>query len=241
MNILGLFLAFTILQATYSSDNRNYCNPKPEDPKGMEWTGKGPKYQKTISGKICQKWSSQTPHAHSLTIIDGNNHNYCRNPDGEPGIWCYTTDPNTRWELCEQPAICDPRHDVWCGKYTTRHIEVGNNETSTITSTKDTGRCKVVYDMASGATNCTKLEFTCGRFFLPNKDPAKCRRGSKMFVKVDDMKPRVYCDRNKPTFDYPAVADKDFRIWINMQEVYEVDKWPAAGVTCRVNCVNHWL
>merc|ERR1712236_130974 len=86
-----------------------------------------------------------------------------------------------------QTAYSEPLHDVWCGKYTSRHIDVGFNETSTITSTEDTGRCKVVYDMAAAGANCTKMEFTCGRFFLPNKDPAKCRRGSKMFVKVDDI------------------------------------------------------
>ena len=25
---------------------------------------------------------------------------FCRNPDGSETIWCYTTDPNTRWEPC---------------------------------------------------------------------------------------------------------------------------------------------
>merc|ERR1719334_1621076 len=73
----------------------------------MLWAGKSQEYQKTISGKLCQKWSDQRPHQHWVTPIDGNDHNYCRNPDGEPnGLWCYTTDPSTRTEFCNQPPFC---------------------------------------------------------------------------------------------------------------------------------------
>ena len=30
---------------------------------------------------------------------------YCRNPDSSfnDGPWCYTTDPDTPWELCDIP------------------------------------------------------------------------------------------------------------------------------------------
>lgn len=62
---------------------------------------------KTISGKTCQRWDSQSPHRHSLTPDVnpdwGLEENYCRNPDGEPSAWCYTTDPGERFELCDVP------------------------------------------------------------------------------------------------------------------------------------------
>ena len=53
---------------------------------------------RTVSGKRCQKWNHQVPHAHDQPAWD---HNYCRNPDSEDGgVWCYTTDPNVKWEFC---------------------------------------------------------------------------------------------------------------------------------------------
>jgi len=43
----------------------------------------------------CQKWSKQSPHAHGRAQHNDNIH---RNPDNEPGgDWCYTADPNNRW------------------------------------------------------------------------------------------------------------------------------------------------
>lgn len=64
----------------------------------------------TANGRTCQAWDSQSPHSHSRTDVNypdsglGGGHNHCRNPDGEPGAWCYTTDPDERWELCDVPT-----------------------------------------------------------------------------------------------------------------------------------------
>ena len=60
----------------------------------------------TKSGKTCQKWTVNTPHTHTFTIGQHENlgigdHNYCRSPDEDNRVWCYTTDPDTRWEYCD--------------------------------------------------------------------------------------------------------------------------------------------
>ncbi|XP_019637235.1 PREDICTED: uncharacterized protein LOC109479686 [Branchiostoma belcheri] len=64
----------------------------------------------TKTGRTCQRWDSQTPHQHDRTPANfpssGLEENYCRNPDGEPGVWCYTGDPGKRFELCAVPT-CD--------------------------------------------------------------------------------------------------------------------------------------
>ena len=64
----------------------------------------------TVSGLTCQAWNSGTPHASNwanavyypdTTLEDAQN--FCRNPDVDylDASWCYTMDPNTRWENCD--------------------------------------------------------------------------------------------------------------------------------------------
>jgi len=71
----------------------------------------------TVSGKMCQHWSAQSPHSHNFTddsmFADGSIQladNFCRNPDpdNKDGAWCYTLDEDTEWELCDVP-LCKPR------------------------------------------------------------------------------------------------------------------------------------
>uniref|UniRef100_UPI00358E3519 apolipoprotein(a)-like n=1 Tax=Myxine glutinosa TaxID=7769 RepID=UPI00358E3519 len=59
----------------------------------------------TLSGKKCQHWDSQVPHRHDFkpSIKNGLQENVCRNPNGEPFPWCFTMDPNTKWEFCKIP------------------------------------------------------------------------------------------------------------------------------------------
>ena len=66
----------------------------------------------TTSGKKCQEWTATTPHVpyHTVTddkFPDGSRtaaKNYCRTLGANSrGPWCYTMDPNTRWEECNIP------------------------------------------------------------------------------------------------------------------------------------------
>eukprot|EP00854_Cymbomonas_tetramitiformis_P003126 gene3125-3962_t len=47
----------------------------------------------TRTGRTCQAWASQSPHAHAYGSHTTVMSNYCRNPDGaRDTIWCFTTD-----------------------------------------------------------------------------------------------------------------------------------------------------
>ncbi|PVD27445.1 hypothetical protein C0Q70_12604 [Pomacea canaliculata] len=72
----------------------------------------------TQTGLQCMSWSSDSPHDKTSIyknddsyIVDGGKaaaSNYCRTfNDDFPGVWCYTTNPSTRWEPCSVPA-CPP-------------------------------------------------------------------------------------------------------------------------------------
>ena len=62
----------------------------------------------TKTGRQCQSWSSSTPHKPSSTVSNKmsslqHEKNYCRNPDNSDKVWCYTIDPEKRWEYCGVP------------------------------------------------------------------------------------------------------------------------------------------
>lgn len=69
----------------------------------------------TKSGFPCQSWASTIPHYNyyvdSTYFPEMNSTlagNRCRNPDynWHGGFWCYTTDPEKRWEVCEGVPYC---------------------------------------------------------------------------------------------------------------------------------------
>ncbi|KAK5852637.1 hypothetical protein PBY51_006489 [Eleginops maclovinus] len=65
------------------------------------------KISTTENGYTCQHWDSQKPHNHgyipSALPEKYLEENYCRNPDGDPKPWCFTTSPSKRWDFCSIP------------------------------------------------------------------------------------------------------------------------------------------
>ncbi|XP_061603827.1 muscle, skeletal receptor tyrosine-protein kinase [Phyllopteryx taeniolatus] len=62
----------------------------------------------TRSAIPCQPWDRQVPHQHRLSVDAipelKNSDNNCRNPAGiSDKPWCYTSNPNIRWEYCAVP------------------------------------------------------------------------------------------------------------------------------------------
>ncbi|CAH1789708.1 unnamed protein product [Owenia fusiformis] len=77
------------------------------DIKGIQYMGT---VSETKDGIKCQRWDAQTPHTHTRTdpakfpdetLADASN--FCRNPTGVDGLWCYTDDPNVRKDWCDIP------------------------------------------------------------------------------------------------------------------------------------------
>ena len=59
----------------------------------------------TITGYTCQRWDENEPQKHGYRGEKYRDYdlqeNYCRNPSGHSGFWCYTTAYGKRWEDCE--------------------------------------------------------------------------------------------------------------------------------------------
>ncbi|XP_058880230.1 plasminogen-like isoform X2 [Acipenser ruthenus] len=95
------------------------CNEECIHCSGEDYRGKA---AKTESGYVCQRWDSHTPHSHGylpdLFTDKSLEENYCRNPDGKPRPWCFTTNPLKRWESCSIPrCVTEPltiTPDVTC-------------------------------------------------------------------------------------------------------------------------------
>ena len=96
---------------------------------------------KTQYGLTCQRWDKNSPHIpKSKPIVDM--HNFCSNPDGDKNNWCYTTDPNVRWDYCH------PKCEVIRTTTTTK-----TTTTTTTTTTATSPTPAIIRTLASRPTS----------------------------------------------------------------------------------------
>lgn len=88
-----------------------------EDCSGENCSGYRGYQSQTIGGLECQAWASQEPHEHGLVDDELLVGNYCRNPDGESSVWCYTMDPEVRWDYCEPILNTEECTGIACANY----------------------------------------------------------------------------------------------------------------------------
>ncbi|CAG2185610.1 PLG [Mytilus edulis] len=125
----------------------------------------------TASGITCQRWDSNFPHIPNYWPSGRGNKNYCRNPDENDRPWCYTSDPETRWEYCGID-LCDDCYYRIDGK--------------------------AIYN---GTRSITASGITCQRWdsnfpHIPNYWPSG--RGNKNYCRNPDETDRPWCYTSDP-------------------------------------------
>jgi hypothetical protein len=154
-----------------STEEVGSSNEKLTGAKGNAYRGK---QNKSISGKTCQKWTNQTPHKHGNTPEKKKNlglgdHNYCRNPDGEKTIWCYTTDKSKRWEFCT-PKQGGVARDVVQSVFVKKGKTVTESMTEKLFTPLIDGREDQKVDMTLFKDSIIRIKTNKGNYLTMNSD-----------------------------------------------------------------------
>ena len=82
----------------------------------------------TVSGRRCQFWDKNLPHRPNdqmRTRLDFTGHNLCAVADPtDPRPFCYTTDPNKRWDYCDCQPYSRTESGSECLRWDTYHHHI---------------------------------------------------------------------------------------------------------------------
>ena len=98
------------VQATATTTTTTFTTTAPACDERLFGDGSGYRgcQDKTRTGKSCVRWHAQLSLGKGTSIL----HNYCRNPDGDTTIWCYTSQYSNPgggydWGYCDPKACTD--------------------------------------------------------------------------------------------------------------------------------------
>ena len=141
------------------------------------------KCDRTQSGRTCQRWDRNQPHVPNFQPIV-NLHNFCSKPDGDNQHWCYTTDPDVRWEYCHPKC------------------EVLTTTTTTTVTTRTPKPNHVSRTLHGGLTSQPDDQNTrCGK-----------QNSNKLKKEMSSYTPKGYCRRWCPESSIPS-ASNSYNSW----------------------------
>ena len=96
----------------------------------------------TISGKTCQNWNSNWPHRPNDKMrsrLGFTGHNFCAIADPyDSRPFCYTTDPNKRWEYCDCQICNRTESGSECLRWDAPYIYVSDSKGSQFSQVRRT-------------------------------------------------------------------------------------------------------
>merc|ERR1712183_529467 len=126
--------------------------------------------------------------------------------------------------------------DVVCGRWTNVGVDITPTTKSEFRTSRGTERCTAVFQPVKG---CKEIKMTCKKFFVDNRDAAKCDIGDTFTTKPEGPSPRVYCKRDGPTESYPVISPRgNLKIWYkrSIGILGKVGRYPSKGVICDITC-----
>nr|XP_056708854.1 plasminogen [Euleptes europaea] len=212
----------------------DYCNIPECEEMCMHCSGENyqGKISQTESGIECQAWDSQDPHTHGYypsTFPEKNlKKNYCRNPDGEPRPWCFTTSVTKRWEFCNIPRCATPPPTSGSGRQCLEGR--GKDYRGTVAVTVSGTKCQ-----AWSAQEPQKHSRTPENYPCKSLDGNYCRNPdgetSPWCYTTDPTKRWEYC--TIPKCDSTAVATEIVPAVLPAQAAVVEDCYEGTGVTYR--------
>ncbi|KAL5022003.1 hypothetical protein ScPMuIL_001158 [Solemya velum] len=184
------------------------CTPEDCMIPGKAYTGKR---TCTLSGRTCQHWKDNEPHSHRFhdgdMFPEGDEReakNYCRRPNSVTMPWCYTTDPEVKWEPCDV-ATCPWYEQTYCGypSYHDRQI-IGSDDNICVRE----GRMCDRNGRYIGHQNCADNGQQC-QHWVSNVPTHHEYHESFYFPDTDEMAAKNYC--RAPDGDHAAWCYTEYK------------------------------